>query len=476
MARLNHSGAAAFLASCATKRVEMDIVSPANNPVPQAALTRCLRELPNCVVLRNEKDLFDSLHRGGDVDLLVGDLELAELTLIRHLGPPVRIIKSSYVTGYSYDWGHIDLLPTIEWRGACFVRTEAVLESRQLSARGLPVPRIAHEASISWLTSLLFGGFFKERYAPEIRRAVEIDGDAFRQTLIEAAGKKLGVRLWQAAVGGHPEVSAGWTRSLRRAVWWRAFFRSPVRTIRRSFAFVIGELRLRFEPPVPWMAILGSDRKGTSFLANEIVQRSTVSYANITAFHWRPRLIARAQSLDAVANPQGRPCRGPIGSGLNLLVLAADWLVGYWTRLVHLRAKGYVLTFDGMYFDLLVDPKRYQYGGGPRLVRVVCWVLPKPDLVFVLDSEPDLLWHREPDVPRSELARQRGAYNALARELPGGHVLNGNLPLNVLIDEVQRVIRAWMSARSLASVGGTHAPLTTTSTPAPEGSTGTPSL
>jgi hypothetical protein len=183
-------------------------VSPPHDPVPEAALTRCFRELPDYVVLRNEEDLFENLQRGGDIDLLVGDLRLAERTLIRHLGAPVRIIRSSYVSGYSYDWGHVDLLPTIEWRGACFLRTDAVLEARRLSSRGRPVPRIAHEALVSWLTSLLFGGFFKERYAAQIRQAVEIDGSAFRQTLMEVAGRKLGLRLWQAAVDGHAEISA----------------------------------------------------------------------------------------------------------------------------------------------------------------------------------------------------------------------------------------------------------------------------
>src|SRR4029079_5533596 len=126
------------------------------------------------------------------------DLELAERTFIRYFGCPVRVVKSHYLTGDSFDWGNVALSPTIEWCGATYLRTETILGNRRLSARGRPVPRIAHDALISWLTSLLFGGFFKERYAPEIRKAVEIDGDAFRQTLIHVAGKRMGIRLWQA--------------------------------------------------------------------------------------------------------------------------------------------------------------------------------------------------------------------------------------------------------------------------------------
>jgi len=419
--------------------------------------------LPDYVVLRNEEDLFGNLERGGDIDLLVADLGLAERTVIRHLGAPIRIARSSYVSGYSYDWGHIDLLPTIEWRGACYLRTEAVLEGRRFSPRGRPVPRIAHEALISWLTNLLWGGFFKERYAAKIRQAVETDGSAFQQTLIEVAGQKLGLRLWQAAVDGHAEISAEWTRSLRRAVWWRAWRRSPLRTIQRSVAFVTGELRLRFQPPVPWMAILGPDGSGKSSLANEIVHRfAACPYGNVKVVHWRPRLMVRAHGDEPVTDLRERPRHRPIGSGWRLLVLAADWLVCYSAGWARLRAKGYILALDRTYFDVIVHHARGRDGVGP-LARVLAWLLPKPDLVFILDSERDVSWPRMHEVPPAELARQ----------LPAGHVVDGSLPLTVVVDEIQRVIRAWMLSRSVVSLGE-QAPLVTAPTVSAVGSSGAP--
>ena len=364
--------------------------------IPRTALTRYLRELPNYVVLRNEEDLFGNVERGGDIDLLVGDAEVAERLLIHHLGPPIRINRYSFARGYFFDWGHIDLVQTIEWQGACYLRTEAILESRRLSARGRPVPRIAHEAAICWLTSPLWGGFFKKRYAPVIRQAVEADGAALEQTLIEIAGNTWGRRLWRAAVDGCPEISGTWVQALRRAVWWRACFRSPIRTIQSYLAFVISELGRRFAPPVPWIAISGSDRNGRSSVANEIVHRLAASpYLYIKPIHW-------------------------VGSDVGLVVLALDWLVNYWTRWVHLRTQNYILVFDQTYFDLLVDPKFSGYRAGRRLARALSWLLPKPDLVFSLDSASDVLGHRT----------NEGA----------------------LVDEVQRVLRAYMLERSTATL------------------------
>lgn len=454
----------------------MVIESAPRTAIPEAALARFLQELPNYVVLRNDEDLFGNLQRGGDIDLLVGNMEVAERSLIRHLGVPIRVLKSSYARGYSWDWGHVDLVQAIDWRGASYLRTQAILDGQRLSVRGRPVPRIAHEAVISWLTSLLWGGFYKERYGTKIREAVETDGAALRRSLREVAGKNMGDRLWQAAADGHPETSGTWVTSLRRLIWWRACLRSPLHTIERYLAFVIAELELRIRPPAPWIAILGSDGSGKSSVLNGLVDRfAACPYAAIKAFHWRPRVIAQGRGGEPVTDPHGKSSHGLIGSVLSLLVLASDWLVGYWTWLVHLRSKGCILAFDRMYFDLVVDPKRYRYGAGPRLARALWWLLPKPDLVFLLDSPPEVLWQRKQEVALAELARQRKAYTALVRGLPGGHVLDGTLRPGALVSQVERVVREWMLKRSSEILRGDHTPLLTSSTasvecssPAPE--------
>src|SRR5262245_45252867 len=113
----------------------MAIVSPLNDWVPLAALTRCLRELPNYLILGNEDDLFGNLRRGSDVDLLVDDQDLAERTVLRHLGAPVRVVRASDGRGDSWDWGHVDLVLAIEWRGASYLPTKTILD-RRLSERG----------------------------------------------------------------------------------------------------------------------------------------------------------------------------------------------------------------------------------------------------------------------------------------------------------------------------------------------------
>src|SRR5262249_40539690 len=158
-------------------------------------------------------------------------------------------------------------------------------------------------------------------------------------------------------------------------------------TIRRFIAFVIGELRLRFRPRVPWIEVLAPASSGKSSLANEIVHRfAGCPYGTVQAPHWRSRFMTPAQN-EPVTHPRLTPRRKPIGSRFRLLILAADWLFCYWTRWVHLRAKGYILAFERTYFDVVVDHMRDPDGNRPRLGRALWSLLPKPDLVFVLDTE-----------------------------------------------------------------------------------------
>ena len=429
-------------------------MSSRKNSVPPAALEQYLRELPDCVVLRNEEDVFGHLQRGGDVDLLVGNLERAERTLIRHLGCPIRISRRSYVREYFYDWGNVDLLPSLEWRGACYLRTDSVFDGQQVSERGRHVPRLAHVALISWFSSLLWGGFFKERYAPEIRQAVESDGVAFRQALTEAAGNAWGERLWRMAADGHPEASAACALSLRRALWWRAFARSPLRTLKGYVSFVIRELSLRFKPTVPWIAIVGPDASRCSAVVAEIVDRFSDSpYAHAKAVSWQsPSSSSR--------------------SGLIRLVLAADWVMNYWTRWVHDRAKGCILAFDADHSDLFAGSWLDWSDLRPRLARRLAWLLPKLDLVFLLDSAPDGVSRHAGDDAPAGWGRQVHTQPSGIGELAAAPVLNGSLPPSVLAESIQRVLRAWMVDRTAASLDGARAPMMAASRASAEGSNG----
>lgn len=171
-------------------------------------------------------------------------------------------------------------------------------------------------------------------------------------------------------------------------------------------------------------------------------------FVGVNVFHWRPGVIRPSRGAGPVTNPHAHRPRGVFISIAKLAGLLLDWIIGYWTRLVHLRAKGYLVAFDRHYLDIVVDPVRYRYGGPAWLARLVGRLVPKPNLVILLDAPVELLRGRKQEVPAQETARQRKAYLDLVRGLRNGHVVDASKSAPEVVSQVEEIIFDWMARRA----------------------------
>ena len=417
--------------------------------IPDRELQQFLEALNGSLVLRNH-DFRASLVQGGDVDVLVSDRNSAEELLFRYLGPPLWKASQSYLCGYFYPWGQIDLWNSLEWRGAVFVSVGSVLKQSESSHFGFARPRLAHEALVSWFTCLLWTGVSEDRYEGVIVDAAQKDGVAFRQALIHAVGPFWGERLWHVASEGRPGSAARWVRALRRMVFFHALLREPSKTLRGCFRFWKRSVSFRLRPPLPWLAVLGSDGSGKSTILEMLNARHPhgFGFKGVRVFHWRPGVVRPSRGTGPVTNPHGQHTHGCLISIAKLAFFLFDWLLGYWTHLVHLRAKGYLVAFDRHYLDILVDPVRYRYGGPTWLARLVARLVPKPDLVIFLEAPVELLRSRKQEVPAEEVGRQRKAYLDLVLGLRNGHVVDASKPVSGVVGQVEKIIFDWMARRA----------------------------
>ena len=425
----------------------------ARTAVPLEHLLRALNSAGPSVVLRNH-DIAANLERGGDVDLLVANTRQTERQLVTELGDPFSIARRSYVTSLFYPWGHLDLLPALEWRGARYIDEKDVLQASVPSPAGVPKPRLAHEALVSWFSSLVWGGFFKSRYRDVILDAASHDGRELQGVLRHALGNAWGDRLWDAAAQGRPEDSQLWVSQLRRTLWRRALMRAPIQTLSGATRFVVAELLLCLRPPLPWIAILGPDGSGKSTLLQGLSDAWPRSFGAIHRYHLRPHRLDRpGASAEPVIDPHAQPPRGAAASTLAILFVVADWWIGYWTQIVRRRAKQGLVVFDRHFLDMLVDPRRYRYGGPQRLLRAASRVVPKPDIVVVLDAPPAVIRSRKQEVSTEESIRQSAAYRQLAEEIAGGQLVDAcRDPHRVVADVLSLLVeemRASIPKRSM---------------------------
>ena len=60
----------------------------------------------------------------------------------------------------------------------------------------------------------------------------------------------------------------------------------------------------------------------------------------------------------------------------------------------------------GYYYDYLIDQKRAKINLPIWIVKVFQFFVPKPNIIFCLGAEPELIYKRKPELPLKEVERQ----------------------------------------------------------------------
>ena len=199
---------------------------------PYERLSRFLELLDercDYAVVKNP-DLWGNLKRGGDWDLLVSDLSTAQASLVEAVGHPRRVARRSYVVSYFFDWGEIDLLPRLEWRGVRLIATHRFLDRAARDPNGWRVACPAHQAIMGWIYPLLSSRSFNEKYVPVVRNAVAVDGVELESRLVSLLGETLGKKLWNQANDPTIGESVKLADSMRVEAWKAAFRHHPFMT------------------------------------------------------------------------------------------------------------------------------------------------------------------------------------------------------------------------------------------------------
>jgi thymidylate kinase len=243
--------------------------------------------------------------------------------------------------------------------------------------------------------------------------------EEFRACLEWAFGADWAGELEMIALAKRPKEALEWVRELRGAVKWTNFCREGFFVVAPLLSHWWQELKNHGKPPFPWIAFLGPDGSGKSTVIEGLREELAKSRIKLKHVHWRPtvRKPIPDEPGPPVTDPHGRPKRNALLSTAALGLLVGRWWVGYVLRLLHLRAKSHVILSDRYYLDLLVDQRRYLYGGPVWLARFLFRFFPKPDLTLVLLTEAQTILARKAEVEKTELERQLVEYRGIANSL-----------------------------------------------------------
>jgi thymidylate kinase len=409
-------------------------------------------------VLRNWEGL-PHRNTGSDLDLLIDAQALARaLTALRSL-PAITItavsrrpyVTSIFLHGVAGRCFQVDLWTDLAWRGLEYIDTSGVLDRVRdhPTAGDIPVPDPVDEAVVSFFTSYVIGGFVKTRYAPVYLAAFRSDPETAIARVAGRIDPDLLREVFGAVSDGRDEEAIRQVGSVRRSLLARGLARRPWSAIAglvRHFAIELGIHLTRSN--LFTLAIFGPDGAGKSSVAQLLVERLANCSKSIELRHLRPALPGRGEGRmhsGPITDPHGRPPKARWTSHLQL----AGWVAAYWLdRLLKRKDNATLHVYDRYIDDVLVDPRRYRYGGSRRFARAMAGLAPRPDLVVILDAPAELLQARKQEVTPSETTRQCREYQGLARGLADACLFDASRPLEQIVDEVERLLLRRLAARS----------------------------
>lgn len=186
------------------------------------------------------------------------------------------------------------------------------------------------------------------------------------------------------------------------------------------------------------IVILGPDGAGKSSVIHGVMDKLSLRDRVVKMRHLKPRLVFPQRGVPGaiVSDPHGKPPRSTLFSLAKIFV----WLLEEWYVNLLQDNKETLLICDRYYHDLLVDPKRYRYGGPRWAAKLVGTLMPRPELWVLLDASTEVLRARKQEVPPEETTRQRQSYLVFVQGQRNHVIIDAAQSLNKVIADVEYVI------------------------------------
>lgn len=312
-----------------------------------------------------------------------------------------------------------------------------------------------------------------------MRRIFKNDFDAEHLAPIQAAmtGDKLGAFKYLhnyldpfAADEVNRSVERGDLKSLQMMqpkLWKKLQMLSKKRSRGHyKLKFHISEIKrywYRIKYPVGYSAVLLSpDGGGKSSVFEKLEDSCWGSFHGITKMYFRPHLLNNPGMLNPMnpvpesvnnPDPHGVKPNGLFKSLIRYFYYNIDYILGDFMLVKKKRIQKQLVIFDRYYYDYFVDVRRYQYSFPTWFPKAFVWSIPCPDVIFILEGTPEILYNRKKELPLEEIRRQVKEYHKMGDKYKNAVIIDVDKPLDEVVLKVTREILYRKALRTAKSMG-----------------------
>lgn len=218
--------------------------------------------------------------------------------------------------------------------------------------------------------------------------------------------------------------------------------------LKHFYSETVRKIRRIHEPTGLHVVFLGVDGTGKSTILRTISHDIAPAFRNVHVHHFRPFFGKKQMNTFENILPHSQPCRGRLSSLAKIAWYLIDHTVGYLVVVFSYLIRSTLVLFDRHYYDVIIDPQRYRYGGPRWVANFFGKLIPRPDLIFLLDASPQVINERKQEVSIAEMMRLREAYLQFTNDFENTHVIDASKPKEEVEIKVKNIILNFLSTRT----------------------------
>lgn len=340
---------------------------------------------------------------------------------------------------------HIDLMPVLSYRGIEYLNVDLGSREATYCVGGLPVVRQEYQLVYKILRNILHTG----RHLPTNNHYKDIFAQKHEWCLAKLT-VVLGDKVSKSIVRDDVFDYVASIRAIRFKFFLSKFTSSFGKSFYGVFSHYSHLVKRFLSPPGVMIAFLGPDGCGKSSVISLL--KNTKYFVGSTSFYLLPGFLKRYSHANdggpAVTDPHAVEPKSFLISILKMIVWWYEYSIGFLIKVVKRLEEGHLVIFDRYFHDILVDQRRYRYGGPRWFVCLISKIIPSPDIFIVLDSPAEIIQARKQEVSYEETERQLHGYKVLAQRLNNVYVIDSDRELNEIAKDINSIILRYLMVRT----------------------------